>query len=117
MKYTYPCLPDKQSFLLLLMTSTNFNNKDCKYYALYQFLLYRPVLYKVLDILPKMADFYQWIHQQFPHCLTKKQAKTITVGDLLRNETYNHMGYSFEVRTKRIAQFNKLCGKYCLLLL
>ena len=111
MKNSYPCLPDRHSFLLFIMTSTNFNDEYGTYYALYQFLLYRPILNHILNILPNMVDFYQWIHQQFPYCLTKKGARAITVGDLLRSEKYIHMRYFPEICKKRTHQFEILCGK------
>ncbi len=68
-------------------------------------------------MLPKMVDFYKWIHQQFS--LTKQQAEMITIGDLLRSKkcaqvTSEINSNSFEKRTD---QFNKLCGKLIVLII
>ena len=114
---SYPCFADEHSFLMFIMTSTSFCDETGYYYPLYQFLLDRPKLYNVISVLPDMVDFYQWIHQQFPCCFTKEESKLITIGELLRSETYSHVGYSAMTRRTRTIQYAKLCGESVLLLL
>ena len=69
----------------------------------------RPILDEGIRILPDLVDFYQWIHTQFPHYLTRKQTETTTVNSLLAVEV-SDVGYLEKVRTERTEQFHRICG-------
>ena len=70
----------------------------------------RPILDAGIRILPDLVDFYQWIHTQFPHYLTRKQTESTTVNNLLAVEV-SDVEYSIEIRTERTEQFKRICGK------
>ena len=70
----------------------------------------RPMLDAGIRILPDLVDFYQWIHTQFPHYLTRKQTESTTVNNLLAVEV-SDVGYLPEIRTERTEQFRRICGK------
>ena len=104
----YPLFADEQSFLMLMMTSTNYYDESCPLYVLYQFILNRPELDYGVRILPGMVDFYQWIHKQFPYCLTRKETETMTMSQLLEDELKN--ATTDDQYRHRRAQFAKICG-------
>lgn len=108
---TFPCFANEHSFLMFIMSSTNFYDESGAYYVLYQFLLDRPKLYNCINVLPDMVDFYQWFHWQFPNCFKKKESEVITIGEVLKkSENYSHVGFTPEIGEKRWHQYARLCG-------
>ena len=72
----------------------------------------RPVLDASIRILPDLVDFYQWIHIQFSHSLTRKQTEALTLSEFISHHISHQRGsdghYVIEKRTK---QFQMICGE------
>ena len=68
----------------------------------------RPVLDAGIRILPDLVDFYQWIHIQFPHSLTRKQTEALTLSEFISHQRESGGHYVIE---ERIKQFQMICGE------
>ena len=85
----YPHFPSKQELTHYVLSSGDLQQhseggRRGKLRFLTKFALDQPQLQKGGAILPDLVELYQWLHTHYIHLLTPKQARSITIGQVIK---------------------------------
>ena len=98
-----------EDFLCILHSSTKLQDKSCKLFTLYQFILTRPALNVGAVILPKLVDLYYWIHHVLQYKVTVETAKLHSMREFL--QSFLNQFFPSEA-AKRMEQIEDIISNY-----
>ena len=82
----YPHFPSKRELTHYVLSSGDLqqHSEGGKLQFLAKFALEQPQLQKGGAILPDLVELYQWLHTHYAHLLTPEQARSITIGQVVK---------------------------------
>jgi hypothetical protein len=81
----YPCFTNEQSLIQSLLSNVNIGDPIASTeHLLGQLVLLRPQLEIGGAVLTDLVEFYQWLHQELGHVVTKSDAETIPISRAVR---------------------------------
>ena len=81
----YPSFPTEGALLQSLLSNTTIGDHIANHqYFLGQFALLRRQLEIGGNLLPNLVEFYQWLHQELSHVVTRNDAETIPLSRAVR---------------------------------
>lgn len=81
----YPFFPTEGALVQSLLSQTDIGDYISNTeHILSQFALYRHKLEIGGELLPNLVEFYQWLHQEMAHVITRKDAESIPVSRAVR---------------------------------